>query len=78
MKSLNRREFMKGSIGAATTFTVLSQAKSMAANNKVVLGIMGVGGRGRALLTSLVKGLMLSSNIFATRIPEAMGLRQRL
>jgi predicted dehydrogenase len=55
MKSLNRREFMKGSIGAATTFTVLSQAKSMAANNKVVLGIMGVGGRGRALLTSLVK-----------------------
>ena len=55
MKSLNRREFMKGSIGAATTFTVLSQAKSMAANNKVVLGIMGVGGRGRALLASLVK-----------------------
>jgi len=55
MKSLNRREFMKGSIGAATTFTILSQAKSMAANNKVVLGIMGVGGRGRALLTSLVK-----------------------
>jgi predicted dehydrogenase len=55
MKSLNRRDFMKGSIGAATTLTVLSQGKSMAANNKVVLGIMGVGGRGRALLTSLVK-----------------------
>jgi predicted dehydrogenase len=55
MKSLNRREFMKGSIGAATTFTVLSQANSAAANNKVVLGIMGVGGRGRALLASLVK-----------------------
>lgn len=55
MESLNRREFMKGSIGAATTFTILSQGKSMAANNKVVLGIMGVGGRGRALLTSLVK-----------------------
>lgn len=46
---------MKGSIGAATTFTVLSQANSAAANNKVVLGIMGVGGRGRALLASLVK-----------------------
>jgi len=55
MKSLNRREFMKGSVGAATTFTILSQDKSMAANNKVVLGIMGVGGRGRALLASLVK-----------------------
>ncbi len=55
MKSLNRRDFMKDSISAATTLTVLSRAKSMAANNKVVLGIMGVGGRGRALLTSLVK-----------------------
>jgi len=55
MKSLNRREFMKGSVGAATTFTILSQDKSMAANNKVVLGIIGVGGRGRALLASLVK-----------------------
>ena len=54
MKSLNRRQFMKSSIGAAT-FTVLSQTTSMAANNKVVLGIMGVGGRGRALLDSLVK-----------------------
>ena len=55
MKSLNRRDFIKGSIGAATTFTVLSRSKSMAANNKIVLGIMGVGGRGRALLSSLVK-----------------------
>jgi len=55
MKSMNRREFLKDSIGAATTFTVLSQGKSLAAENKVVLGIMGVGGRGRVLLRSLVK-----------------------
>ncbi|MCP4613388.1 MAG: Gfo/Idh/MocA family oxidoreductase [Planctomycetes bacterium] len=55
MKSLNRRDFMKDSIGAAASFTILSQATGMAANNKVVLGIMGVGGRGRALLDSLVK-----------------------
>ncbi len=55
MKSINRREFLKGSVGAATTFTVLSQNKSLGAANKVVLGIMGVGGRGRALLSSLVK-----------------------
>ena len=46
---------MKDSIGAAASFTILSQAAGMAANNKVVLGIMGVGGRGRALLDSLVK-----------------------
>jgi predicted dehydrogenase len=55
MESINRREFLKGSIGAATTLTVLSSDKSAAAANKVILGIMGVGGRGRALLTSLVK-----------------------
>ena len=55
MSFLNRREFMKGSIGAATTFTVLPKAASKAANNKIVVGIMGVGGRGRALLDSLVK-----------------------
>ena len=55
MESIDRRGFLKGSIGAATTLTVLSQGRSSGAENKVVLGIMGVGGRGRALLTSLVK-----------------------
>jgi len=55
MKAINRRQFLKGSIGAATTVSVLSQGKSVAAEDKVILGIMGVGGRGRALLTSLVK-----------------------
>ena len=55
MKSINRRDFLKGSVGAATAFTVLPAGGTSAAQNKVVLGIMGVGGRGRALLTSLVK-----------------------
>jgi len=55
MESMNRREFLRSSVGAATTLTVLSQGKSAAAENKVILGIMGVGGRGRALLASLVK-----------------------
>ncbi|MHC4594568.1 MAG: Gfo/Idh/MocA family protein, partial [Planctomycetota bacterium] len=49
MKSLNRREFMKGSIGAAATFAALSQRKAYAANNKVVMGVMGLGGRGTFL-----------------------------
>jgi len=55
MESINRRDFLKGSVGAATGLTVLSAGRSPAAENKVVMGIMGVGGRGRALLTSLVK-----------------------
>ncbi len=55
MESMNRRGFLKGSLSTAATLTVLSQGSSFAAGNKVVLGIMGVGGRGRALLDSLVK-----------------------
>ena len=55
MKSIDRRDFLKSSIGAATSITVLSQSRSSAAGDKVVLGIIGVGGRGRALLSSLVK-----------------------
>jgi predicted dehydrogenase len=55
MKSMNRREFLKDSIGAATTLTILSNSRSSAAQDKVILGIMGVGGRGRSLLQSLVK-----------------------
>jgi len=55
MEAMNRRGFLRNSIGAATTFTVLSQHMTSAAHEKIVLGIMGVGGRGRALLTSLVK-----------------------
>ncbi len=55
MESMNRRVFLRNSIGAATTFTILSQGATLSTQNTVVLGIMGVGGRGRALLTSLVK-----------------------
>ncbi|MCK4291680.1 MAG: Gfo/Idh/MocA family oxidoreductase [Planctomycetes bacterium] len=55
MGSINRRDFLKSSIGAAATFTILPDGRSLAAGNKIVLGIIGVGGRGRALLTSLVR-----------------------
>jgi len=55
MESMNRRGFLKSSVGAATAFTILPAGRGTAAENKVVLGVMGVGGRGRALLTSLVK-----------------------
>jgi predicted dehydrogenase len=55
MEPIDRRGFLKSSVGAATAFTFLPAGVTSAAANKVVLGIMGVGGRGRALLTSLVK-----------------------
>jgi len=54
MKSINRRDFLKGSIGAATV-TALSRRKIIGANDKVIFGIMGVGGRGVQLIRHLMK-----------------------
>lgn len=49
MKSLNRREFMKGTVGAAASLTVLSQTRARAAGEKIIVGVMGLGGRGTYL-----------------------------
>lgn len=57
MGFLNRRQFLRDSIGAAATFTALSRGtpqsgnprKSFAANEKVIIGVMGLGGRGTFL-----------------------------
>jgi predicted dehydrogenase len=49
MKSLNRREFVKGSLGMLAASTVLPECRSYAANEKVVIGVMGLGGRGTYL-----------------------------
>ncbi len=40
---------MKGSIASAATFTILSQGKAYGANEKVIMGVMGLGGRGTYL-----------------------------
>ena len=49
MKLLNRREFVKSTLGAAAALTVLPVRKSIAANEKVIIGVMGLGGRGTYL-----------------------------
>ena len=49
MKSLNRRQFMKASLGTLATLTALPKSKSYAANEKVIIGVMGLGGRGTYL-----------------------------
>lgn len=54
MKSINRRNFLKSSIGAVA-MTALSRKNIIGANDKIIVGIMGVGGRGTALLGHLVK-----------------------
>lgn len=49
MSFLNRRDFLKGSIGTAATFAALSQRKIYAANERIIIGVMGLGGRGTYL-----------------------------
>src|SRR5262245_57134636 len=49
MKTINRRQFVKQSVGAAAAWTALSQARVAGANERIVVGVMGVGGRGTAL-----------------------------
>ena len=49
MESLNRREFVYGSIGAAASLAGLSPSRTYAANEKVIMGVMGLGGRGTYL-----------------------------
>ena len=49
MKSLNRREFVAGTMGAAASLAALSRGRAAGANEKVVMGVMGLGGRGTYL-----------------------------
>ncbi len=55
MKPTNRRQFLKTSIGMAAAATALSQTRVLGANNRVVLGMMGLGGRGSFLASSFAK-----------------------
>ena len=49
MGPMNRRDFLRGSLGAATMAAVLPQRSSRAASDKVIFGVMGLGGRGSQL-----------------------------
>jgi predicted dehydrogenase len=49
MKSLNRREFVKQSMGAATALAALPHTNAAGANERIVVGVMGIGGRGTGL-----------------------------
>ena len=49
MESIGRRQFIGKSIGAAAALTALDTRGSVAASDKVRVGVMGVGGRGTLL-----------------------------
>ena len=50
MPTLNRRQFLKQSMGAATALTVLSGPRVFGANERIVVGVLGTGGRGTSLV----------------------------
>ena len=49
MKPIKRRDFLKNSVGAAAAFSVFLPQKGVSAGDRVVIGVMGVGGRGTKL-----------------------------
>ena len=49
MRHVNRRDFLKTSLGTAAVVAGWPQRPSRAAGEKVTIGVMGLGGRGRAL-----------------------------
>lgn len=49
MQRLNRRQFLKGSLGAATALSLSQRPVSASANDQIVIGVMGLGGRGTGL-----------------------------
>src|SRR6266516_609362 len=49
-QTLNRRAFVKQSVSAVSALTVLSGSRVLGANERIVVGVMGVGGRGTVLV----------------------------
>lgn len=49
MKGIGRRDFLKSAIGTGAALKAVSPRRSVSASDKVILGIMGVGGRGTQL-----------------------------
>ena len=49
MNNVSRRDFLRTSIGTAAALSVLPKRTSVGANDKVIIGVMGLGGRGTYL-----------------------------
>jgi predicted dehydrogenase len=55
MKAITRRTFVKQSMAAATALPMLATGGAAGANDKIVAGVMGVGGRGSFLAAAFAK-----------------------
>ena len=50
MTSIKRRDFLTSSLVGAAALSALPAQKTVSANDKIVVGVMGVGGRGTSLV----------------------------
>jgi predicted dehydrogenase len=55
MKAMNRRVFVQKSLMTAAAITTLGNQKVLGANEKIVVGVMGLGGRGTFLAEQFAK-----------------------
>ncbi len=56
MKLMSRRRFLRGSVGAGVAAIAVSRRKkSVAANDKIIVGVMGIRGRGHFLATAFAE-----------------------
>jgi len=56
MKTMSRRRFLKGSVGAGVAAVAVSaKRKSVAASDKIIVGVMGIRGRGYRLATAFAE-----------------------
>jgi predicted dehydrogenase len=55
MKPINRRTFVKTSLAASVAFSVLPGGRAASPNEKILIGVMGLGGRGSYLAEAFAR-----------------------
>ncbi len=72
---MNRRDLLRRSSQAALAWTASSYAKILGANDKINLGLIGAGGRGRGVMGTFIKtdqvNVTAVCDVFSERIDQA-------
>ncbi len=72
-----RRDFLKTSAGAAVTLGALGYAKSAGANDRLSIGIIGCGSRGRGTIMPAINHLAKEQNVEITAVCDPWGAHRR-
>ncbi|HDP35094.1 MAG TPA: Gfo/Idh/MocA family oxidoreductase [Candidatus Hydrogenedentes bacterium] len=72
-----RRDFLKTTAGAAATLSALGYAKSAGANDRLSVGIIGCGSRGRGTFLPAFKRYAQSENVEVTAVCDPWGAHRR-